>query len=292
MSLFSTITVCTDFSPGASAAVERAAQIAAEHGSSLFLLHVSAPSSAAPREDILASTSVDAESEAGKMRVRLSQLAGELAQRYGVKVDSDVKIGMAFVEIVAHIQADMPSLVVVGSQFDPSMAGLGSTALKLLRSPECPVLVVRNSNTKPYQKVMSGVDLRDGSVRAAVTALALFPSAHHNLLYAVAPSLDSSLETGGLDAVEIQALHEARYQHAELELRLLAQGLSKKATHRVAAQVANDVPSRALMVGVATLEADCVAVGHHDDNTIGQAEIGSIASHVVQFIPGDVLVVP
>jgi hypothetical protein len=106
-----------------------------------------------------------------------------------------------------------------------------------------------------------GGGLREGSVRAAVAALAMFPQAHHHLLYAVAPTLDSSLEAGGLDSAQVQALHASIHQHAERELLLLAQGLSTRSTHTVSAEVASDVPARALLVGASMRQAPCVVMG-------------------------------
>lgn len=299
MLVFPTITVCTDFSPGALAAVERAAQLAAEHGAVLRLLQAfdaSPPSSAGA--GVLAGSlespgeQPTIEMRRSKLEQRLGESAAQLTQRTGLTVHSVLGIGTAHLVIREHIQSQRPSLVVLGSRFDPATAGLGSTALKLLRAPGCPVLVVRSQDAKPYQRVLAAVDLRDGSVRAAVAALALFPRAHHHLLYAVAPALDRSLEAGGLGAEQVQSLHEAMHQHAEGELRLLAQGFSTKAMHPVGSEVANDVPARALLVGAASLRADCVVVGHHDAAKIGQTELGSMALHVLQFIPGDVLVVP
>jgi universal stress protein E len=287
------ITVATDGSPGARAAVERAAQLAAQHGAALCLLQAFDPGTVAtaggspsPADDpaVAARTT--------RLRQRLAESAHVLAQRIGVHVDSAVTVGTAHRVIEEHVKSHLPSLLVVASRFDPVTAGLGGTPLKLLRAPACPVLVVRMNDTTPYQQVLSAVDLRDGSVRAAVAALAMFPQAHHHLLYAVAPTLDSSLEAGGLDSAQVQALHASIHQHAERELLLLAHGLSTRSTHPVSAEVASDVPARALLVGCSMRQAQCVVVGHHDADTIGQSELGSMALHVLQFIPSDVLVVP
>ena len=298
MSLFPTITVCTDHSPGALAAVERAAQLAQEHGAALCLLQVcsgapprsqgaaAAPAASPPDGDPALAAHTAAQGQ------RLAELASSLARRTGLKVEGILGVGTAHVAIGEHLLSHPTPLLVLGSRFDPTTAGLGGTALKLLRQPVCPVLVVRQTDAGPYQQVLSAVDLRDGSVRAAVAALALFPQAHHHLLYAVAPALDSSLEAGGIDTQQVQSLHGAMHRNAERELRLLAQGLSTKAVHAVSTEVASDVPARALLVGAATLSADCVVVGHHEATAIGQSELGSMALHVLQFVPGDVLVVP
>jgi universal stress protein E len=298
MSLFPTITVCTDFSPGSMAAEERAAQLAVEHSATLRLLHafdINPPRSVSADTAMSAPAPMDEhptiEAHTSQLRKRLGESAARLAQRKGLTVETVLGIGKVQVVVEEEIESQQPSLLVLGSSYDPSKIGLGGTATKLLSAPDCPVLVVRSRDATPYKRVLSGVDLRDGSVRAAVAGLALFPNAHHHLLYAVAPALDSSLKAGGFSARQVQSLHQAMRKHAERELHMLAKGLSKQAVHPVTADVADDEPARALLVGAASLQVDCVVVGHHDASTIGQSELGSMALHVMQFIPGDVLVV-
>lgn len=232
------------------------------------------------------------EERALRVQQRLAEAASSLARRTGLQVESIIGNGTAHAVIREHIEMRQPSLVVLGSRFDITLPGIGGTVLKLLRSPGCPVLIVRNQKAERYQHVLSAVDLRDGSVRAAVVALDLCPQSRHHLLYAVAPALDSSLEAGGISADHVQSLHSAMHENAERELLLLAKGFSTRSAHPVSAEVADDVPARALLVGAAAVEADCVVVGHHGAEAVGQSALGSMALHVLQFIPSDVLVVP
>ena len=76
------------------------------------------------------------------------------------------------------------------SRFDTTVEGLGGRALKVVRATACPVLIVWILEARVLRKGAFAVDLPTGSVRVAVYALTLFPSAHHRLLYAVAPVLD------------------------------------------------------------------------------------------------------
>ena len=298
MSKFHTITVCTDFSFGALAAVERAAQLAMEHGATLCLLQAHGVphtrSSSAMATDPLNALGEHMSAEVGTLKAqqRLAESASDLASRTGLRVESVLGMGPAHAVIREHIELRRPSLVVLGARFDITLAGIGGTVLKLMRSPGCPVLIVRNTKAGRYEHVLSAVDLRDSSVRAAVVALDLYPQSHHHLLYAVAPALDISLEAGGISADQVQSLHLAMHQNAKRELLLLAKGFSTRSTHPVSAKVADDVPARAVLVGAASLQADCVVVGHHGAEEVGQTELGSMALHVLQFIPSDVLVVP
>lgn len=139
--------------------------------------------------------------------------------------------------------------------------------------------------------MLSAVDLRSGLVRAAVYALALFPSLRHRLLYAVAPVLDGILRMGGFTEQRVQLLHENMFDNASRELDVLAQGLvgaDPAPGHR---RGRRRCPGKCHSGSSASFPNDCVAVGHHDEESNGTAGFGSLAQHVVQFTVGDVLVV-
>lgn len=287
------ILVATDFSPGANSAVGRAAQLAVAHGASLCLLHAFDPkvrhnAGAGP----VASDQAAGPVPQAQRRKRLDELAIKLSGQTGREVRSEFRSGPAQEAVEAHVRENPCGLIVVGSRFDPSVEGLGSTASKVIRAPACPVLIVRAGHNRPYKQVLSAVDLRGGSVRAARSAIDLFPGARHHLLYAVAPALDRFWPTDEVGQDKMQLLHEAMHAHAVRELQLLADVLSEAGSPAVTADVANDVPARAILVGAASMAADCVAVGHHDDESLVHSMLGSIAQHVVQFARGDVLVVP
>ena len=265
MTMIHHVVAATDFSPASDAAVRRAAQLAATHGAALCLLHAfEAPHSAA-----------DAPSEV-RTQQRLAEFAASLAAQTGIEVDVRFAVGPPAGVIAAYVGTRDGSLVVIGSRAEPTLAGLGSTALKVVRRPACPVLIVRVDDGGPYATVLSAVDLRDGSVRAASFAVALFTRARHHLLHA----LDSA------------STKESVHAQAEHDLQQLAQRLSAAATHPLVAVIADDVPARAILVGAANLGADCVVVGHHGKGTATDSHLGSMAQHVIYAALSDVLVVP
>ena len=116
MSSFRKITVASDGSPGAKAAVERAAQLAAQHGTELCLLQAcdpGAPHSSGPTLDERVVT----------LRERLAASASLVARRMGIRVESAVDVGPAHVVIGEHVHSPPPSLLVLGSRFDPARRG-------------------------------------------------------------------------------------------------------------------------------------------------------------------------
>ncbi len=290
MSTIRHILVATDFSPGSDAAVERAVQLAAAHDATLCVLH--AFDASAWADDAVRRLQPDPAPEL-RVRQRLDDAASSIAKQAGIEVDTHFVSGLPQPSISAYASAHAVSLIVVGSRADPDVAGLGSTASKVVRSPACAVLVVRAAHAPTTRRVLSAVDLREGSVRALSFALELFPAARHHLLYALDPALEHTRTIGGLTGEQLQSLHASMYARADETLQQLAEGLSARALHRLTAEVADDLPARAILVGAAALPADCVVVGHHGEGTTVPDSIpGNLAQHVIQYTPGDVLVVP
>jgi len=286
------ILVGTDFSAASRAAVERAAQLAATHGAALSLVHAidRAATHAAPRSLDSADPVADASREE-RIRQRLATLAASLADRAHVDVAVHVESGAPARVIDAAARASGSSLVVVGSRADATISGLGSTAAKVVRAPSCPVLAVRAAGPGAYERIVVATDLREGAARAAAFALELFPSAHHRLLHALAPApgVETSMEE---ESDELRARQQRRYEAAKARLQDLARQLSGTSVHPVEADVAEDVPARAVLVYAADLPADCVVIGHHAGQPDPELILGSLAQHVIYSSLCDVLVVP
>ena len=290
MTMIRTIVAATDFSPGSHAAVERAVQPAEAHGASRRLLHAFDVSAWHSLKGVFDPQRLTMRPPPDlRMQRRLSDLA---ATRTGLEVEARFSIGSAHSAINMYVTAHAPSLVVLGSRAEPAMPGLGSTALKVLRSPACPMLIVRSTKSRPCDKVLSAVDMRDGSVRAARAAIRLFPAAHQHLLHAVDPTLELALWMGDVAKEQIRLLHDSMYTKALRQLAQLAQELTREADHQVGAEVVGDVAAQAIVEHAAALPADCMAVGRHGEGTVAERVFGNMAQQVLHHALRDVLVMP
>lgn len=287
------IVVATDFSPGATAAVDRALQLAQAHGAALHLLHafdVSVWHSLQSIVDVHRLTT-DPPHDV-RTQQRLTEQAAALAARSGVVVEAHFGVGAPEEVIDGYVKAHEASLMVIGSRADPDVIGVGGTVAKLVRSPACPVLIVRQREAAPYDKVMSAVDLREVSMRAAGFAVALLPTAHHHLAFAVDPALDRALWLGELPQEGARQLHDSVRVRAHDALQQLGQVLAAQARHPVVCEIVDDVPARGLVVRAWSLPANCVVVGHHGQGQLEQSLLGSIAKQLKQHTTCDVLIVP
>lgn len=292
MTTIRSIVAATDFSPASDAAVRRAAQLAVTQGVPLCLLHAFDIGARHGLKGVVDAQRLPAgPAPEVRVRKRLADCAASLAAHSGLEVGVHFGVGPPAKVIDAYVGAHAGVLVVIGSRAEPALSGLGSTALKVVRRPSCPILIVRVADDRPYDNVVSAVDLREGSVRAASLAVELFPAAHHHLLYAL-DEASGSAGWGGLDGERLRLMQESLHGRAERELQQFAQRLSARARHAPTAVVADDVPARAILVAAANLGAGCVVVGHHGRGTATDSDLGSMAQHVIHAALSDVLVVP
>ena len=141
---FKKILVAVDFSEPSHKALQAAAQISAETGAELVLVHVWRPNSQTYGGPVFPiSFAEDYIKDAG---VKLTSLQ-QVAEAAGAKrVSSEVLTGAPWHEVIEMVRKDTSfDLIIVGSH---GLTGfkhvlIGSVAEKIVRHASCPVLVVR-----------------------------------------------------------------------------------------------------------------------------------------------------
>lgn len=293
MTTICSIVVGTDFSAGSDAAVERALQLALAHGASLRLLHAFDVSFRRSLRGVFDSPRFTTEVPPDvQTQQRLNDMAQALAARTGLGVQARFSIDTAENAISAYVAAHETSLVVLGSRADLAVPGLGGTASKALRSPVCPILVVREPEGRPYDQILSALELDDASMRVLECAFSLFPTARHHMLHALDPARERALWLDGLTQEPVELLHQSMQTQAVQELERLTRAVSRGAAHRVVHEVVGDVPARAVVERAVALPANCVVVGYGGADRVIERQLGSIPQHVLQHGGRDVLVVP
>lgn len=293
------IVVGVDFSTGAEAALERALQLARQHGAALDLLHAFDTSAWRRLAAVVDPRRLTGETPTDVvLRERLAALAGTLAARSGLEVTPRFGVGDPSHALVAHVRAFHPALVVLARRADPTAYGLGSTMMRVLRAVPCPILVVGSAAVErpfaAYGRVLSAVDLSAPSLQAAAQAWRLFPTAQHRLLCVVDPVWEREVWRGvlGPEAQLAQSLREgALSQLQALATQLQAERTAKGAPAPVC-EVVDGVPARMLVEGAAAWPADCVAVGRHGQGALAEHLLGSTTLVLVHYTVRDVLVVP
>jgi len=155
---FSKILVATDFSEDADLALSQAEELARKFGSEIILLHVDQALT-----PVIISPEPGTSFDPGMFEAadRLAEERRLIAQREldrtvnrlresGLKARSILRVGAAFVEIIATAQAEAVDLVVMGTHGRTGLSHvlIGSVAERVVRKCPCAVLTVRKPGRK------------------------------------------------------------------------------------------------------------------------------------------------
>lgn len=285
---FEHLFVATDFSAGAASALGRAARLPLAEGGKVTVAHVL--SDRIPNEARL-----DAEKLA---RQRLQQASKGLSKtaavrgRRDIDVSSELCQGQPYVEIIRHARSLAADLIVIGRHGRRPVRDMfiGSTAERVIRAGDLPVLVVGRTARRSYRRPLLAVDLED-TCRSVVTAAlrALGPEVTNGTMVHAYHVPFEGFMTPGVSEGDMTDLREEYRRMAVSGLAKLQASLSGLGVQWQTVLVRGD-PRTALLAEAVRRRADLVAVGTHGRSGVAHALIGSVAEWVIQTASCDVLV--
>lgn len=282
----------TDLSAPARHAAERAAMLARELGVGLDLLHVISASPVDRLRRLLAEAPADLEAQvSGAARDTIDRLGNVLRSNYGIPTEATVVSGDLIAAINTHARAAPVDLLVLGARGASFMRHLllGSTAERLVRKSERPLLVVKQPPHEPYRRVLVAVDLSPNSLPALAAARAVAPAADLVVLHAYEVPFEERLRTAGVgeDTLDQYRTIARRQALQGMHTLLTAAGL---APGTLATLVMQGDPSSLIIEQEQERDCDLIVVGKHGESTLEAILLGSVTRHVLQGSQGDVLV--
>lgn len=286
------VLVATDFSTAAGNAVERAAALARQHGSTLTLLNVVAPDELAELARILRGSDDTArargEAAAGTL---LDGLAAALARSHGIGTRTQVRSGPVAARIVEAAAALPADLLVMGARGERALRDflLGNSAERVLRKSTHSLLVVRQPPAGPYARVLVPVDFSPHAAHALALAGTLAPGATLTALHVFEAPLESKLAYAGVAAADIEAYRRQGCIEAEQALAALVASLPPGLRERVVPEVVSGYAPGLILQRAADLDCDLVALGKHGRSAVEEWVLGSVTQHVLANARCDVL---
>lgn len=277
--------VPTDFSTGAELAIGRALLLPLAEDATIHVIHVLPPNLPAK---VRAKATADA--KRGVEGV-VTRARGE-ATGQNINLTSDVLSGEPFVEIIRCSRSITAELIVLGRHGRRPVRDMfiGTTAERIVRKGDVPVLVVNLKPARPYHKPVIATDLEDVAPRVFELALRILgPTVK---AAQVVHAFNVPFE--GFIAPTVAAREKSEYRRSFHEkaiagmTALLAtyedRGIRWRTTVR-----AGDARSLILTEAV-RLRADFIALGTHGRSGVAHALVGSVAEWVISAAVCDVLV--
>jgi len=288
------IIAATDFSSEANRAVLRAALIARQQGAELHVLHVTAPLALYPGQDVGPADNAAIPAALGE---QVEATARILRERYDIRVHVAQRFGRAHSQIANYAAEINAGLVVVGARGASPLLRLllGSTAWRLLRVCQCPVLIVRNEPITPYDRVLAAVDFFPHSRTVVEWARRLGLDGRVQLLHALEPLDEGGLRAKGLDNAAIKQQREEMRSIAENLLANMGAGLQGEVNSQGESQVESHIesgyPSSRILESAADWHAELIVLGRQGRGGLEDFLLGSVSKDVAQAADCDVLLV-
>ena len=226
------------------------------------------------------------------VRKRTYDLATEIRLAYEIPVDNRTVAGPVVDEIVNVADEEQAGLVVTGTLGGGFLLNqvIGSTAERVVRRLQRPVLMVRNATSDQYRRVLVPVDLSDWSAPSVELAAAVAPDAYFVLVHAVRVPFESKLRLAGvqdkvIDDYRVRARNEALEGMHDLAARA---GLRDGAWRAVTPD--SNAPWIEVVRLAAEQQSDLIVIGKHGRNAVQDLLLGSTTNRVIGGSSSDILV--
>jgi nucleotide-binding universal stress UspA family protein len=283
-----TVVAASDFSFSAHRAARRAGVLAKEHGSALHLLHVidSSPVQTlmrrSPALDVDPPLRLDAERA-------LASLAADIVAAGGVVNDRLLREGRVMDEILAASASS--DLMVLGARGVNPIRDfiIGSTAERMTRMIECPMLVAKQDPEIPYENVLVPVDFSEYSAPALRFASEVAPGATLHVLHALDSSLTGRLRSAGVSDAGIDAYTDELQREANASMAELTAGLSERTVFKTV-----QIGDARVLIKERAAASRCalIVMGKQGRSWLSEHILGSVTRLVLERATCDVVVVP
>ncbi|GAB5467545.1 MAG: universal stress protein [Rhodospirillales bacterium] len=274
--------MATDLSARSDRALERALALAKELEASLTLVHVV--------EEGLPARLADAQAEAARQALR-DQVA-RLTEGEGPAVSIEVLFGRAYMDIVALSEKLESDLFVLGVHRRDALLDMfrGTTAERVIRAGNVPVLLAKEPVVGPYRRILVGVDFSVYSRRAVEFAVKFVPHGEFHLVHAYDVPFKSLLARPG-GRREISKQHQMEFDRmvdGEMARFLASLEASTPKLERV---LQEGMVREVIYRQIERLKPDLLVIGTHGRTGVAHAFLGSVAEDLLRDPPCDVLAV-
>lgn len=290
------ILAATDLSERASAAVDRAAMLAADNDATLELLHVINELPLTRARRVLAAMPDGLENQIMKpVSEHLEKLAGDLRKQYKISVETRIITGRPGPAVAERTGTDpVINLTVIGPHRKALLrnAIMGTTAQNLVRTAGCNTLVVKNPPAHEYRRVLVPVDFSEHARQAVIEALRIAPEAEVHVEHVFEVPYEQYALYGAIAEDAAQSVRNAAQAQAQEDMDTFMGSLNAEVGKReVHAAVHPGYPAADIDRRAEELDAELIVMGAFGQSDITYALLGSVTVSVMLNTPRDLLAI-
>ncbi|MGB5854294.1 MAG: universal stress protein [Oceanisphaera sp.] len=282
-----TLLAAIDLEPGSLHVVKRAAELADKLKAKLHIVHVV--------DDVLTLYEPMVEIS---VRHRLKQAAEEALQAFFDQLPNSIKpharchvlLGKPYQVLGKQVRQLEADVLIVGRHHIEPLRDLfvGTTAERLLRHCDTPLLMVSTDSIEPYQNILAATDFSRSSHHALQASLKLAPQAEIQLVHVCDPPFMGFVR---YDQQDLDEMLEQKRERLRQEVATeMAHFLAEDDHSRIHTDIlTGDVQVR-LTEAVELHRPQLLVLGTHGRQGISRLLIGSVATSFLSTLPCDVLV--
>lgn len=274
--------MATDLSGRSDRALARAFCIARDHGAGLTIVHVV--------DQDLPAALADAQEAAARQSIRGHVEA--LSDDGAPEITIEVVQGRAYAGILELSEKNECEMIVLGLHHEDSVLDMfrGTTAERVIRAGNSPVLLVKERPSAPYHRIMVAVDFSVYSRRAVEFAVRFAPAGEFHLVHAYDVPFRGFLY-GRDTRQQVSDQHRAQFQDmVEGEMATFLTGLDATAP-RLEQIMQEGAVREVIHRQFDRLKPDLLVIGTHGRTGVAHAFLGSVAEDLLRTPPCDVLAV-
>lgn len=274
--------MATDLSARSDRALERAVSLAREHDAKLTVVHVI-------DEDLPAALAGAQEKAA---RQAIDEYVGELAAGAMPDVSIEILFGKADVDILEMSEKTGAEMIVLGMHRESARTNgfRGTTVERVIRAGNVPALLVKDRMTKPYRRIMVGVDFSVYSRRAVEFAVNFAPGGEFYLVHAYDVPFKGFLH-GKNTQREVRKEHQAEFERMVEEEMARFRTSVEKTAPKLECVMQEGLVREVIHRQLGHLKPDLLVIGTHGRTGVAHAFLGSVAEDLLREPPCDVLAV-
>ena len=221
----------------------------------------------------------------------LQETASRLSEKEGITVTPIVCTGSVSEEIKALVKEKNASLLVIGAhgQGYHFMPIIGNIPAKLIQGGQCPTLIIRQEEMRPYKKVLIPVDFSEVSLNQVKQSLPFLPEDAEIILMSVCGS--SGSDSKFYASVKPEILEEYRNKvkgEANEKINALIQRIDSQ--RKFQTHVALGIPHKLILDYVKNNGIDLLVLGKHPRIRLEDYLVGSTVHYAINSAECDVMI--